>query len=115
MTLLTALGIASMAFVAAFTWRAATREPGAGQSPRESITEAWMNIAIGFGVNFAVNLAILPLVGAHVTASENWWMGWIYTTVSIVRQFVIRRWFNDRLRRCIARWGRNHDQRNPRG
>jgi hypothetical protein len=29
--------------------------------------------------------------------AANWWMGWIFTTVSIVRQFAIRRWFNRRL------------------
>lgn len=97
MTLLTALGLASLVFVAAFTWRAYHAAPGAGQSPRGAIIEAWLNIVIGFAVNFAANFAILPLIGAEFTAAQNFWMGWIYTSVSIIRQYAIRRWFNARL------------------
>ena len=97
MTLLTALGIASFVFVAAFTARAYSQPDGVGQSPRQAIVEAWLNIAIGFSINFVANFLILPLADAHISAAQNFWMGWISTTVSIVRQYVIRRWFNARL------------------
>jgi len=102
-TLLVALGLASLAFVAVFTWRAYTANPGAGQSPRSAILEAWLNIAVGFSINFVANFLILPLIGAHPSASQNFWMGWIYTAVSIVRQYAIRRWFNARLHAAAKR------------
>ena len=94
--MLTALGIASMGFVALFTWRAGMAATGRGQSPRSAIAEAWLNIAVGFSVNFAMNLLIVPMAvtGGHLSIEANWWMGWIFTTVSIVRQYVIRRWIN---------------------
>lgn len=97
MSILIAFGLASFVFVALFTWRAYTRAPGPGQSPRSAIAEAWVNIAVGFGINFVANFLILPLIGAHPTAAQNFWMGWIYTAVSIVRQYAIRRWFNAHL------------------
>jgi hypothetical protein len=103
MSLLTALGVASLVFVAAFTWRAAVAQAGAGQSPRSSIIEAWVNLCIGFSVNFTANLFILPLVGASFTASENWWLGCVYTAISIIRQYAIRRWFNAKLHAALRR------------
>lgn len=103
MTLLITLGLASLAFVAIFTFRAYTANPGAGQSPRSAILEAWMNIAVGFAINFIANFLILPLIGAHPTASQNFWMGWIFTAVSVVRQYAIRRWWNSRLHEAAKR------------
>ena len=93
MTTLTALGLASLAFTAWFTWRSYH----AGPNPRAAIVEAWVNIGIGFGINFLANLLILPLIDAHFTLAQNFWMGWIYTSVSILRQYAIRRWFQQRL------------------
>lgn len=97
MTALDTLGTASFVFVALFTWHAATRAHTHGQSPRSAIAEAWMNIAVGFSVNFVANIALLPLVGAHFTGGQNFALGWIYTAISIVRQYAVRRWFNSRL------------------
>lgn len=97
MTLLTALGTASFVFVVVFTYRAYYATHTVGQSPRSSVAEAWMNIVIGFSINFMVNMALLPLVNASFTAGENFMLGWIYTAVSIVRQYAIRRWWNARL------------------
>lgn len=97
MNVLIVLGLASFVFVALFTWRAYKRAPGAGQSPRSAIAEAWVNIAIGFTINFVANLLILPLVGAHPTFAQNFWIGWIYTAVSVVRLYAIRRCFNAHL------------------
>jgi len=103
MSLLVALGLVSLVFVAAFTWRAYTAQPGPGQSPRSAIIEAWMNIAVGFAVNFTANFALLPLVGAHLTPATNFWLGWIYTAISIARQYTIRRWFNAKLHAAAQR------------
>ena len=96
MSALTALGLASLVFTAWLTWRSYH----AGANPRAAIIEAWANIAIGFAINFMANLMILPLVGASFTLAQNFWMGWIYTSVSILRQYAIRRWFQERLRKA---------------
>lgn len=98
------LGIASMVFVAWFTWYAYTQAPTPGQTPRSSIVEAWINIVIGFSINFVMNLLVIPMaIDAHLSLWANWWMGWIFTVVSIVRQYVIRRWFNASIHRAAKR------------
>lgn len=99
MTILTTLGIASLAFTAVFTFCSYY----GGPNPRAAIIEAWSNIVIGFGINFMANFLILPLAGASITASQNFWMGWVYTSVSILRQYAIRRWFQERLHKAALK------------
>ena len=68
-----------------------------------SLIEACINVVIGFWINFAANLLILPLFGWHVTVSQNLALGAIYTAISIARSYAVRRWFNARIARAAAR------------
>jgi hypothetical protein len=51
-------------------------------------------MAVGFGVNYFANFAILPVFGFHITAVQNLGMGVIYTGISLARSYVLRRVFN---------------------
>jgi hypothetical protein len=73
------------------------------QTRLESLYEAWINIAIGFGINFVANLTILPLFGFNVTVMQNLGIGVLFTIVSVARQYVIRRWFNGAAARAARR------------
>lgn len=65
------------------------------QTKLGSIAEAWANIAVGFTINFIANLVILPLFGfAALTLRNNFIIGMLYTVISLVRSYVLRRWFN---------------------
>lgn len=70
------------------------------QSRLSSFIEAWFNVAIGFAINFIANLTILPLIGFHISVGQNLFIGVLYTLISVVRSYTIRRWFNARLRRA---------------
>lgn len=94
MSALTVLGLAAFVFVVVFTIRAYRINTGPGQTPRGAIIEAWTNIAVGFSVNYFANFALLPLVGVHVTAGDNFMLGWCYTAISIIRSYALRRFFN---------------------
>jgi hypothetical protein len=59
-----------------------------------SFVEAWANIAVGFAINYAGNLLILPQFGLYVTYGDAFWIGVIFTGVSLARSFILRRWFN---------------------
>lgn len=102
------IGAVSFAFVAWFTARAYRDNTGAGQTPRGAIFEAWINVAIGFSVNYFANYMLLPMVGASFTAAENFALGWIYTAISVVRQYALRRWFNNRIHTAAERLARGH-------
>lgn len=73
------------------------------QSRLGSFIEAWINVLIGFGINFIANLLIFPLFGFHITLSENLVMGLLYTGISVARSYCIRRWFNARIKRAAER------------
>lgn len=64
------------------------------QTKLGSFVESWANIFIGFTINYFANLTILPLFGFNVTAADAFGMGLIFTAISLVRSYVIRRWFN---------------------
>lgn len=70
------------------------------QSKKGSFIEALINVVIGFSINYCANLLIFPLFGFHISPSLNLLMGVIYTGISIVRSYVIRRWFNARIVRA---------------
>lgn len=59
-----------------------------------SFIEACMNVLIGFFINFGANFIIFPLFGWELDLSTNLKVGAIYTAISIVRSYAIRRWFN---------------------
>jgi len=64
------------------------------QTKTGSLVEALANIAVGFSINWCANMAILPLFGFHVTGGQAFGIGLIFTAISLVRSYVLRRWFN---------------------
>ena len=61
-----------------------------------SFVESWANIAIGFTINYVANLLILPAFGfASLTPGKNFMIGVIYTGISLVRSYVLRRTFTN--------------------
>ncbi len=56
--------------------------------------EAWANILIGFGINWCANMLIFPLFGWEITGLQAFNVGLIFTAISLVRSYVLRRVFN---------------------
>ncbi len=65
-----------------------------GQKKRHSFMESILNVAIGYGVALATQLAVFPLFGMQVSIIDNLVIGGIFTVVSIVRSYYVRRLFN---------------------
>lgn len=72
------------------------------QTRMGSLVEAFINVLIGFWINFAANLLILPLFGFHITLHDNLIIGLIYTAISVARSYAVRRWFNQYIVRAAA-------------
>ena len=65
------------------------------QSIKRSWAESWTNIFIGFAINYLANILILPLFGFKtLTPGKNIIIGVIYTGISLLRSFCIRRFYN---------------------
>ena len=73
------------------------------QTKLGSFYESLINVAIGFGINFIANLVILPLFGFNITLSDNFYIGLLYTVVSVARSYVVRRWFDRRIHEAAQR------------
>ena len=76
------------------------------QSRLGSLIEVCINICIGFSINWTANIYILPLYGFAITGGQAFSMGLIFTVISVVRSYVIRRWFNAMLRKASERMAR---------
>ena len=64
------------------------------QTRFQSALEAVANVAVGYGVAVASQAVIFPLFGIHVALRDNLAIGAWFTVVSLVRSYVLRRWFN---------------------
>lgn len=62
-----------------------------------SLIETIINVIIGFSINWTANMFIFPLFGFHISAGANFVLGLIYTIISVIRSYCIRRWFNAKL------------------
>jgi hypothetical protein len=68
-----------------------------------SFIEAWVNVAIGFTINWTANMLILPIFGFNVTGGQAFGIGVFFTVISVARSYIIRRWFNARLHAMAQR------------
>ena len=66
------------------------------QTKLESFLEANTSTAIGFIVSYILSYTVLPLYGVEQSAMVSLEITAIYTVVSSVRNYVMRRWFNAR-------------------
>ena len=69
------------------------------QTRRSSFIEALVNVLIGYSISFTANALVLPHFGFDITVAQNLQIGLIFTVISIVRSYAIRRWFNSFIRR----------------
>jgi len=59
-----------------------------------SLMEALANIGIGMVLSFITQILVFPLFGIEISTQSNLLILMIFTLVSLVRSYVIRRWFN---------------------
>lgn len=73
------------------------------QTRLSSLIEAALNTAIGFVLSFAVWPVAAALFDVPYTVGSHFGVVGLFTVVSVARGYVVRRWFNARLKRLSAR------------
>ena len=63
------------------------------QSRLMSLVEAITNVIVGYGVAVVTQILIFPIFGLQTTLGQNLAMGGIFTIVSLLRSFALRRLF----------------------
>ena len=66
------------------------------QSRWMSLVESVANVLVGYVVAVVTQVLVFPLFAMRVTLSENLMIGLIFTGVSLVRSYVLRRAFEAR-------------------
>lgn len=64
------------------------------QTKKSSLLEAASNVLIGFVTTLLVSPAIYALCGVTMKATQMGSVTALFTVVSLVRSYIIRRWFN---------------------
>ena len=64
------------------------------QTRLQSLIESLSNIAVGFGVALLTQIIVFPWFGIDIRFHENLGISVIFTVVSIVRSYLIRRFYN---------------------
>lgn len=83
------------------------------QSKLESLAEVTLNVTIGWVIALLTQLIVFPLFGINVTVGEQLSISVIFTAVSIIRSYVIRRWFNAGIHKLVVSFVKRvyHDER----
>lgn len=64
------------------------------QSRRMSMIEVATNIVIGLVVSFISQIAVFKLYDIHISVTQNVEITIWFTVISIIRSYLVRRWFN---------------------
>jgi len=76
---------------------------GVMQSRTHSFIESLVNVALGMVISMALQIVVFPAFGHAFTLAQNVGITIIFTFASIVRSYVVRRWFNAALHRAVLR------------
>lgn len=64
------------------------------QSCRMSLVESITNIVAGYFVAVAAQIIIFPIVGVQANLKQNLLIAVLFSVVSLVRNYILRRMFN---------------------
>ena len=66
------------------------------QSKKESFIETLTSVFVGWLIGVILNMLVLPLFDYNITVVDSLWVSLIFTAISVVRGYVIRRFFNSK-------------------
>ena len=64
------------------------------QSKKQSVIESSIQTIIGLGTSILIQVILYPLMGIPVTFSQNLIITAVFFFVSIIRGYLVRRFFN---------------------
>ena len=66
------------------------------QTKRQSLIETLTSVFVGWLISFIANMLVLPLFGYNINLTDGVLISIIFTIISIVRGYMVRRWFNSK-------------------
>ena len=69
------------------------------QTKRQSLIETLTSVFVGWLIGVILNMLVLPLFDYDVSLTDGILISIIFTAVSVIRSYVIRRFFNSKERK----------------
>ena len=66
------------------------------QTKKQSLIESLTSVFVGWLIGVILNMLVLPLFDYNITVIDSSWVSLIFTVVSVIRGYVIRRTFNSK-------------------
>ena len=66
------------------------------QTKKQSLIETLTSVFVGWLIGVILNLTVLPLFGYDVSLTDGLLISIIFTVISIIRSYIIRRWYNSK-------------------
>ena len=66
------------------------------QTKRQSLIETLTSVFVGWLIGVILNMLVLPLFDYNVNLTDGVLISIIFTAVSVIRSYIIRRWFNSK-------------------
>ena len=66
------------------------------QSKIDSVLESFVNISIRAPINMTANCFVFPAMGYEITIVQNFGIMVIFTIISLITSYCIRRFFNNK-------------------
>lgn len=63
------------------------------QSRRQSLIEAITNVVVGYALAVIIQIVVFPWFGLQVSLGENLAIGGLFTGISLLRSYALRRIF----------------------
>ena len=64
------------------------------QSRTMSAAESVANVLIGYGIALITQVVVFDALAIPVSLEQNLWIGAVFTVVSLIRSYLLRRVFN---------------------
>ena len=66
------------------------------QTKKQSFIETLTSVFVGWIIGVILNMLVLPLFDYNITVIDSLWVSLIFTVVSVIRGYIIRRFFNSK-------------------
>ena len=66
------------------------------QSKKQSLIETLTSVFVGWLIGVILNLTVLPLFDYNITVTDSLLVSLIFTAISVIRSYIIRRFFNSK-------------------
>ena len=66
------------------------------QTKKQSFIESLTSVFVGWLIGVILNMLVLPIFDYNITVIDSLWVSLIFTVVSVIRGYVIRRFFNSK-------------------